>query len=157
MDCGNCGREYPYYYDKCPYCGTINIDTKNAQQTREYSNDYRDNNRQDYYVQQNNPQYNRNQYNEGYRQPVYNGYYRSDEPVSIGSWIGVWLLTCIPIVGFIMLIVWACGGTRKTSLKNWARAQFIIFLILILIGVIFSLIMYSTGYNFNNLFIIRSF
>ena len=155
MDCGNCGREYPYYYDKCPYCGTINIDTKNVQRTRDYGNDYQDNNRQDYYVQQNDPQYNRNQYNAGYQQPVYSGYDRSYEPVSIGSWIGVWLLTCIPIVGFIMLIVWACGGTRKQSLKNWARAQFIILLILILIGVIAGLIMYATGYNFNNIFRVR--
>ena len=32
MDCSNCGREYPYYYDKCPYCGTITVDSNEARQ-----------------------------------------------------------------------------------------------------------------------------
>lgn len=149
MDCSNCGREYPYYYDKCPYCGTINVDTKERQQQPgESANDYHENYGQGYNVQQNNyQQYNRQPYNGGYQQPVYSNYDRYNEPVSIGSWIGVWFLMCIPIVGFIMLIVWACGGTSKQSLKNWARAQLILMLIFVLIGLIVTLIMYATGHS----------
>ena len=157
MDCSHCGREYPYYYDKCPYCGAVNIDPKRAKQNRENSNDYQENQNYDNQQneQQNNQQNNRQQHNGGYQQPVYRSYERNNEPVSIGSWIGVWLLLCIPIVGFIMLIIWACGGTKKQSLKNWARAQFIILLILILIGIIVGVIMYVNGYDFNNLLNIR--
>lgn len=167
MDCSNCGREYPYYYDKCPYCGTINVDSNEArQQPREANRGYQEDYGQGYDVRQNSGQqyndrqysdrqYNAQPYNAGYQQPVYREYVRDDEPVSIGSWIGVWFLTCIPIVGFIMLIVWACGGTRKTSLKNWARAQFVIVLIFILIWLIIALIMYASGYNFGNIFSFR--
>ena len=149
MDCGNCGKEYPYYYDKCPYCGAANADPRKAQQqSQPAGNNYQQNNGQ---------QYNRQNYDYGYQQPVYRDVNRGYEPVSIGSWIGVWLLSCIPIVGFIMLIVWACGGTRKQSLKNWARAQFIIFLILILIAAIVGVIMYATGADFNKVFNIRHY
>ena len=149
MDCGNCGREYPYYYDKCPYCGAANADPQKAQQRSQAAgSDYQQNNNGNYYDQQNNGQ----NYNYGYQQTVYRNDSRGYEPVSIGSWIGVWLLSCIPIVGFIMLIVWACGGTRKQSLKNWARAQFIILLILILVVAIVGVIMYATGADFNKVF-----
>ena len=157
MDCGNCGREYPYYYDKCPYCGAANADPrKSQQQSQAAGNNYQQNYNRNYNVQQNNgQQYNRQNYDYGYQQPVYRNDNRGYEPVSIGSWIGVWLLSCIPIVGFIMLIVWACGGTRKQSLKNWARAQFIILLILILTAAIVGVIMYATGADFNKVFNIR--
>lgn len=55
--------------------------------------------------------------------PVY--YRESEEPVSVGDWLITLFLTSIPIVGFIMLIVWAFGGGGKSSKANWAKAMLI--------------------------------
>ena len=57
-------------------------------------------------------------------------------PISTWGYIGISLLACIPIVGFILLIVWAFGGCRKINKRNFARAM----LIMMAIGLVFSLI-----------------
>ena len=47
----------------------------------------------------------------------------------------------IPIVGFIMLIIWAVGGSPKfPARRNWAIAQFILMAIFIALGIIFTAI-----------------
>ena len=69
----------------------------------------------------------------------------ADEPPSggkydlISAWgyIGIMLLMCIPVVGLILTIIWACGGCRKLQKRNLARAC----LILWIIGIILSLIL----------------
>lgn len=69
----------------------------------------------------------------------------ADEPPSggkydlISAWgyIGIMLLMCIPVLGLILTIVWACGGCRKLQKRNLARAC----LILWIIGIILSLIL----------------
>ena len=69
----------------------------------------------------------------------------TDEPPSggkydlISAWgyIGIMLLMCIPVLGLILTIVWACGGCRKLQKRNLARAC----LILWIIGIILSLIL----------------
>ena len=57
-------------------------------------------------------------------------------PISTWGYIGISLLACIPIVGFILLIVWAFGGCKKINKRNFARAM----LIMMAIGLVFSLI-----------------
>lgn len=59
------------------------------------------------------------------------------DPVSTGGFIGIFLLMLIPVVNFILLIVWACGGCRKVNQANLARAM----LILMLIGAVLTLIL----------------
>ena len=60
--------------------------------------------------------------------------------MSVGAWIGTLLLTCIPIVNLICLIVWAVSSSpEKRSRKNWAIAQFVVFLI----GIVLSVFLYS--------------
>ena len=56
----------------------------------------------------------------------------SDEPVSVGDFFVSYIVVGIPIVGIIMLFVWAFSANTKKSKSNWAKA----FLIYILIGVI---------------------
>jgi len=58
------------------------------------------------------------------------------ELISTGGFIGIMLLMCIPIVGQILMIVWACGGCRKIQKRNLARASLIMFVI----GLIISLL-----------------
>jgi len=58
------------------------------------------------------------------------------EPISAWGFIGIMLLMCIPIVGALLVIIWACGGCRKLSKRAYARAT----LILMAIGLVISLI-----------------
>ena len=59
-----------------------------------------------------------------------------EEPMSLGDWIITLLITYIPVVGFIMTIVWALTASN-TSKKNYARAM-ILFMI---IGFVFVVLM----------------
>ena len=57
--------------------------------------------------------------------------------ITAGGYIGIMLLMCIPVVGIILTIVWACGGCRKLQKRNLARAS----LIMMVIGLVISLIL----------------
>ena len=52
------------------------------------------------------------------------------------GWVGITLLLALPVIGVILLIVWACGGCRKLQKRNFARGV----LLNALIGVIVSII-----------------
>ena len=55
------------------------------------------------------------------------------EPITTGGFIGIMLLMCIPIVGQILMIVWALGGCRKINKRNLARASLILMLVMMLL------------------------
>lgn len=44
-------------------------------------------------------------------------------PVSVGDWFLTILITAIPIVGIVMLFVWAFGGGVNVNKANWAKAS----------------------------------
>ena len=62
---------------------------------------------------------------------------------SIGKWILTYILVGIPVVGFILMLVWAFGDKTKAdpTFRNWARAN----LVLVLIAVIASVLMVALG------------
>ena len=64
----------------------------------------------------------------------------SSETVSLGDWIVTMILSSIPIVGLIMILVWAFGGSAKPSKKNFARALIIMTLIGIVLSIISSIL-----------------
>ena len=82
-------------------------------------------------------------------QPTYSapqqpyGYYPpqqpTEQPVSVGGWIGRSLIPYIPGVGWIiyliMLFVWMGDKTKEESFRNWAKAQ------LIVMGILFALVL----------------
>ena len=51
------------------------------------------------------------------------------QPVSPWGWIGRWLLLAIPVVGFVLSIVWACGGTKRKTVQNYCIALWIVVLV----------------------------
>ena len=51
------------------------------------------------------------------------------EPVTVGEWLITYLILAIPIVGLIMVFVWAFGSDTKPSKKSFFQAQLIVFLI----------------------------
>lgn len=136
MFCKNCGEQMDDLALTCPKCGTAREVQTPPPQTVP--------------VQQTPPipQYQPPVYQQpSYRQPAYNqpSYqtvmpqsYAPDEHVSVGGWIGIFCINLIPIIGWliyiIMLFVWAFGDTKKKTLKNFAKANLIIFIIFIVFG-----------------------
>lgn len=58
------------------------------------------------------------------------------KPISMWGYFGYEILFSIPCIGFIILLVFAFGGTQNVNLKNFARSYFcfmIIFVVLFMI------------------------
>ena len=51
-----------------------------------------------------------------------------ERPMTIGDWILTWILLSIPVVGIIMLFVWALSSNTQKSKQNFARATFVVIL-----------------------------
>jgi hypothetical protein len=58
--------------------------------------------------------------------------------VSVGSWMWMMFVTAIPVVGFIMVLVWAFTGTNE-SRKNYFKA--ILTWVLVFVGFVVLLAM----------------
>ena len=70
--------------------------------------------------------------------PTY-GYTDNQSPtVSLGDWLITILLSCIPLVGFIMLFVWAFSSSTPPSKANWAKATLVFFLVVMVLGGLFA-------------------
>jgi hypothetical protein len=61
----------------------------------------------------------------------------SYQPMTIGDWIVTFIISYIPLVGFIMLFVWAFGDGTHPSKKTWAQAALIMVLIFIILSIVF--------------------
>lgn len=69
--------------------------------------------------------------------------------ITMGQWIINMLIVCIPLVGFIMLIVWATSSSENPNRSNWAKAQ----LIFMVIGFVLYLLLASViGAAFGSMF-----
>ena len=58
----------------------------------------------------------------------------SEEPPTTREWFGTLLVLAIPVVGLIMLIVWAHDWEGKRSRTNFCRASLLLGLVGIAIG-----------------------
>ncbi len=58
-------------------------------------------------------------------------------PQSLGDWIINVLVSKIPLIGLIMLIVWAVDKNTQPEKANWAKAELIVKLIAIVIALLF--------------------
>lgn len=65
------------------------------------------------------------------------------KPISMWGYFGYQILFLIPLVGFIIILVFSFGGTKNTNLKNYARAYLCIYGIALLIVIIVVLALYS--------------
>ncbi|GAB3232055.1 hypothetical protein J0A67_18105 [Algoriphagus aestuariicola] len=57
-------------------------------------------------------------------------------PQSLGDWIINVLVSKIPLIGLIMLIVWAVDKNTQPEKANWAKAELIVKLIAIVIALL---------------------
>lgn len=60
-------------------------------------------------------------------------------PISMWEYFGYQILFSIPCVGFIVLLVFAFGGTKNVNLKNFARSYFCFTIILVVLVVLFAI------------------
>lgn len=58
------------------------------------------------------------------------------KPISMWGYFGYELLFAIPLVGFILILVFSFGGTRNKNLKNFARSFFCVWIIAVVLIVI---------------------
>ena len=60
--------------------------------------------------------------------------------MSVQDWMITILISVIPLVGFVMLFVWAFSDGQNLNKKNWAKATLIWFAILIVLYVFIFMI-----------------
>jgi membrane-associated HD superfamily phosphohydrolase len=65
------------------------------------------------------------------------------QPMSIGDWLITFIITAIPLVGFIMMFVWAFGDGSHPSKKTWAQAALIMTVISIVLVIIILIVFAS--------------
>jgi len=63
--------------------------------------------------------------------------------VSVGEWMITILITALPLIGLIMLFVWAFGDGSNPSKKNWATATLIWYAIAIVLFIIFIIMFWA--------------
>ena len=61
------------------------------------------------------------------------------QPMSVGEWFIAILITAIPLVGLIMLLVWAFSANTNVNKANWAKAT----LIWMVIGIILAFFVFG--------------
>lgn len=60
------------------------------------------------------------------------------KPISMWGYFGYELLFSIPIVGFILLIVFSVGGSSNKNLRNFARSYFCYFILVVILVILLA-------------------
>ncbi len=69
--------------------------------------------------------------------PLNTGFTTNYKPMTMGDWLITFIIQAIPLVGIIMLFVWAFGDGTHPSKKTWAQASLIFALIMFILVIIF--------------------
>ena len=152
MHCSHCGQELQPDSIVCNNCGASVNNVGQGQQNMPYQ-------AQQYQGQQNVPYQTQQYQGQQYQGQQYQGtqnqsqqYYSQNQgtgiPAShkpIGAWgyIGYNLLFSIPLVGIIMLFVFAFGGTGNINLRNYSRSFLLIMLIALILWLIFAVLLFG--------------
>ena len=60
------------------------------------------------------------------------------KPIGMWGYFGYELLFGIPVVGFIILLVFAFGGSGNVNVKNFARSYFCLTILLLILALIIT-------------------
>lgn len=129
MFCEKCGTQMANNEAFCPTCGAAAVGT-NASPGQAYAP------AQSYATQQYAPV--NNMYT-----PPYAGSGTQAENLTVGQYIGMMIVSGIPLVGFIMLLVWAFGDGNINK-KNYAKAALLLGIIVGVLSVIIWIIVAAT-------------
>jgi hypothetical protein len=61
-----------------------------------------------------------------------------DAPLSVGQYLGMLILLGIPIVGLVLVLMWAFGSNVNQNKKNYARATLILGIIVLVLAIALS-------------------
>lgn len=64
----------------------------------------------------------------------------NQKPMSVKDWLITLLIMAIPLVGFIMLFVYAFSDSENINKKNWAKAQLIMLAIIIGLVILYGIL-----------------
>ncbi|MBK6263494.1 hypothetical protein JKA74_00490 [Marivirga sp. S37H4] len=65
---------------------------------------------------------------------------KNTTPLSTKDWLITLIITAIPLIGFIMLLVWAFSSDTNVNKANWAKAALLLMVIFFVLGILFSLV-----------------
>lgn len=74
----------------------------------------------------------------------------NSEVMSVGQWAGTILLSCLGIIGIVLLFVWAFSSDTPINKKNYARAMLIIDAVAVGVYILFVIIMIALGIGMGN-------
>ena len=69
------------------------------------------------------------------------------KPISAWGFVGWSLLFNLPLAGWIIVIVFACGVSAKKNVTNFARSYLLMWLIETIIAVVTWLVMFALGFT----------
>lgn len=73
-------------------------------------------------------------------EPITQQFHLDKNRVSVSDWLISIFVASIPLIGIIMLFVWAFSNEVPETKANWAKAMLLLALIFIMLGVIFTVI-----------------
>ncbi len=137
--CTSCGAPLTPGSKFCTACGTTVAPTQQAPTPPPAQPQYQQ------------PQYQQPQYQQPappaapvYQQPpVYPTTAAADPREAVlktGAYVGMFILSAIPIVGFILMIVWAVSDTVNRNKRNYARAYWVLMLISVCLSILITII-----------------
>lgn len=65
---------------------------------------------------------------------------KDTQPLSVKDWLITLIIAAIPLIGFIMLFVWAFSSDTNVNKANWAKAALILFAIGIVLSILLSVV-----------------
>lgn len=65
---------------------------------------------------------------------------KDTQPLSVKDWLITLIITAIPLIGFIMLFVWAFSSDTNVNKANWAKASLILLAIGIALSILFTVV-----------------
>lgn len=72
------------------------------------------------------------------QRPDHSNYVDLNQPLSVLGYIGTMIVFAIPIVGLIMMFVWAFGSNVNKNRKNFAIAALIMGVVAIILSIVFA-------------------
>lgn len=119
-----------------------------TQQPGQYANQQNQYNAQQYSAQQ--PPFG-NQYNQPpVQHPFYPPYDPTTKVMSVGEYVGMFILSSIPVVNIICWIVWLCSQSTNKNKKNYVIANIVLWVISIVALIIVSVIFSALGISLAN-------
>ena len=132
MFCENCGNKIPDEAKFCPVCGATTGSAQPSYAAPEQPP-----------VRPAAPAY-------VPPQPVSYAAQQANPPLSVGQYLGMYLLMCVPILNIVLLFMWAFGSAVNLNKKNYARAVLILFAVSVVIWIIFGGIFIGAMSNLMN-------